>query len=164
MEQATLRILRGFGPLDSPNEPEFDAIVQEAALTMGVPIALISLLDENRQWFKAKVGLAAAETPLAISFCTHAVQGAGVSEVVDTASDPRFSTNPLVTGEPHIRFCAGAPLKTASGARIGTLCVIDNAPRARLSHQQRQQLIALADRAVAALDARKRRTAAAGAA
>jgi len=152
-----LAAVRGYGVLDSPNEPEFDAIVREAAALLGTPIALVSLIDENRQWFKAKVGLEASETPLSISFCTHAVQGAGVFEVTDAASDPRFRDNPLVTGDPGIRFYAGAPLRTPGGARIGTLCVIDGKPRPEMSAGDKVKLIRLAERVVTALEMRKRR-------
>lgn len=157
-EQRQASALRGYGILDSPNEPEFDRIVIEAAALAHTPIALISLLDEHRQWFKARVGLTASETPLAISFCTHAIRGEGeVFEVVDVAADARFRDNPLVTGRPNIRFYAGAPLKSPSGERIGTLCVIDDKPRAGLSPVQKHALSQLARRTVATMEARKRR-------
>lgn len=149
--------LRGYGVLDTPNEPDFDAVVREAAKVLGTPIALISLLDENRQWFKAKVGLQASETPLSISFCTHAVRGPDVFQIGDATKDARFKDNPLVTGDPSIRFYAGAPLKTSTGARIGTLCVIDNQPRQPISDDQKTQLSRLADRVMAILEERKRR-------
>jgi len=156
-DQDAITKLQGYGILDTPNEAAFDAIVHDAAHEMQTPIALISLLDENRQWFKARVGLAASQTPLSISFCTHAVRGAGVFEVADARRDERFSHNPLVTGDPNIRFYAGATLKTSGGTRIGTLCVIDTAPREGLSDQQKARLTELADRVVAVLEERKRR-------
>ena len=152
-----LDALRGYGILDSPNEPEFDAIVRAAAEALHTPIALISLLDEHRQWFKAKVGLTVAETPLSISFCTHAVKGGGVFEVSDAREDARFRNNPLVTSDPNLRFYAGAPLTTADGVRIGTLCVIDQQPRDKISDRDRAKLIRLADRVMTLLEARKRR-------
>lgn len=152
-----LSVLRGYGILDSPSEPEFDRIVREAAATFGAPIALISLLDEDRQWFKARVGLAASQTPLTIAFCTHAVRGADVFQVENATEDTRFRDNPLVTGDPNIRFYAGAPLRTSDGARIGTLCVIDKRPRERLSERQSQVLAEMADRVMQILEARKRR-------
>ena len=103
--------LKGYGILDTPNEPEFDRIVQEAAAMLGAPIALISLVDEHRQWFKAKLGLEPDEMPRSISFCTHAIHGSDMMVVEDAAEDARFAANPLVTGDPGIRFYAGTPLK-----------------------------------------------------
>lgn len=149
--------LSSYGVLDTPNEPEFDAIVQEAATSLRTPIALVSLLDENRQWFKAKVGLTPNETPLSMSFCTHAVQQDGVFQVPDATKDLRFSNSPLVTGEPNIRFYAGVPLRTPSGARVGTVCVIDKTPRAGLSPKEQDFLIALSERVMLLLEERKRR-------
>lgn len=147
--------LKGYGVLDTPNEAAFDDIVVQAARILRTPIALISLIDENRQWFKAKVGLAPSETPRAISFCTHAIRGPDVFVVEDATADTRFSSNPLVTGDPNIRFYAGAPLKTASGARIGTICVIDSKSHPALTDRQKTQLEALADRTVALMEARR---------
>lgn len=159
MDHATdaQRALRGYGVLDTPNEAEFDAIVREAAALSGTPIALVSLLDEHRQWFKARVGLPASETPITISFCTHAVRGEGVFQVEDARQDRAFANNPLVTGEPGIRFYAGVPLRTPDGHRIGTLCVIDNKPHRLLNARQQAGLATLADRVIALLEARKRR-------
>ena len=151
--------LKGYGVLDTPNEAEFDKIVREAAAILGTPIALISLIDENRQWFKAKLGLEASETPRSISFCTHAIRGPEVFVVEDATKDDRFSTNPLVTGDPNIRFYAGTPLKTSSGKRIGTLCVIDSKPHGALTEGETKRLVALADRTIAALDTRNERMA-----
>ncbi len=154
-EARRLGELHGYGVLDSPNEAEFDTIVREAARLLCTPIALISLIDENRQWFKAKVGLEPSETPRSISFCTHAIQGPDVFEVSDAREDDRFSSNPLVTGDPNIRFYAGAPLRTSSGRRIGTLCVIDSKARPRLTADQLDALTALADKTMDALERRK---------
>ena len=154
-ESERVSALKGYGVLDTPNEPQFDSIVRDAAKRFGAPIALISLIDENRQWFKAKVGLEPSETPRNISFCTHAIRGPEVFVVNDAMTDDRFSSNPLVTGDPSIRFYAGAPLKTEAGQRIGTLCVIDSRPRAALTDAQRIDLESLARRTVAAFELRK---------
>ncbi len=151
--------LTSYGVLDTPNEAEFDAIVREAAKAMRAPIALISLLDDNRQWFKAKVGLEPSETPRSISFCTHAIRGGDVMVVPDARQDDRFAANPLVTGSPNIRFYAGAPLKTASGMRIGTLCVLDDKPRAQLTERQKAMLETLAERTMQAMEERRARKA-----
>ncbi|MHA6718580.1 GAF domain-containing protein [Sphingomonas sp. RS6] len=156
--------LKGYGVLDTPNEAEFDAIVREAAAALGVPIALISLIDENRQWFKARVGLEPQETPRSISFCTHAIHGGDVFVVNDASADPRFAENPLVTGDPNIRFYAGAPLRTPTGRRIGTLCVIDRLARGRMTDEDKARLAQLAEKTMEALERRRQRLNAADAA
>jgi GAF domain-containing protein len=115
--------------LDTPREERFDKIVEFAAMEFDVPIALISLLDSDRQWFKSFVGLTACETGRDVSFCGHAIMRAEIMEVRDAAQDPRFADNPLVTGPPHIRFYAGAPLLLPNGYALGTLCLIDTKPR-----------------------------------
>ena len=115
--------------LDTPPEERFDKIVAFAASEFDVPIALISLLDQDRQWFKAKVGLDACETGRDISFCGHAILQAGILVVPDALADARFADNPLVTGAPFIRFYAGAPLVMPDGHAPGTLCIIDSRPR-----------------------------------
>ncbi len=116
--------------LDTAPQPELDALVQAAALVCGVPISLVSLVDDHRQWFKANLGLPGfTQMPREVAFCSHAVAGSAVLEVNDAAQDPRFVDNPRVRGGPRIRFCAGAPLQLSSGERIGTLCVIDRVPR-----------------------------------
>ncbi len=131
------------GLLDTPPESEYDDIVRLAAESCGTPIALISLVDRDRQWFKANVGLAAvSETERAISFCTHAIERDGLMLVEDAMSDERFASNPLVQGAPFIRFYAGAPIQTEDGHRLGTLCVIDRRPRG-LSDSQRRGLLGL---------------------
>ena len=162
-EGERLAALRGYGVLDTPNEPEFDAVVREAASYFGSPIALISLLDANRQWFKARVGLDMREMPRTISFCTHAIRSPDVMTVPDAVLDDRFRNNPLVTGEPRIRFYAGAPLRTPGGKRIGTLCVIDKRPRPNLSDDDMARLQALAAKTIALFEERSRRNAAAAA-
>ncbi|SFF77620.1 GAF domain-containing protein [Duganella sp. CF458] len=116
--------------LDTPPEERFDKIVAFAAEEFEVPIALISLLDTDRQWFKAAIGLGATcETGRDISFCGHAIMRAEILVVEDALLDQRFADNPLVTGAPHIRFYAGAPLILSNGYALGTLCIIDTRPR-----------------------------------
>ncbi len=127
-EEYRLAALHSYDILDTPREERFDRIVRMAARVFGSPIALISLVDRDRQWFKASVGLDAKETPRMISFCTHAIEQRDVFVVGDAAADPRFATNPLVTGEPRIGFYAGAPLVTNDGHALGTVCVIDRNP------------------------------------
>ncbi|KQW45786.1 MULTISPECIES: GAF domain-containing protein [unclassified Roseateles] len=124
-----LRALRELLILDTPPEERFDRIVSFAAEEFDMPIALISLIDAQRQWFKARVGLAACETSREISFCGHAILQSELFEVLDAALDPRFADNPLVLGDPFIRFYIGAPLALPGGATVGTLCLIDTKPR-----------------------------------
>ena len=128
-EQDRLAALRRYDVLDTAPEENFDELTGFASRLCGAPIALISLVDANRQWFKARVGLDDSETPRDQAFCAHAIEGDDLLEVCDATSDPRFADNPLVTGDPHIRFYAGAPLSAPGGHRIGTLCVIDTVPR-----------------------------------
>lgn len=115
--------------LDTPPEERFDRVTRMARRLFGVPIALISLVDENRQWFKSCFGLDVSETERRISFCGHAILLDGALVIEDALQDERFADNPLVTGEPHIRFYAGQPLRTMSGKAVGTLCIIDREPR-----------------------------------
>jgi len=137
-------VLRSLGVLDTLPEPAFDAITATAAQLCGVPIALISLVDAQRQWFKSNFGLpGATETPRDIAFCDHAIRDDALFEVPDATHDPRFAGNPNVTGEPDVRFYAGAPIVMPGGERIGTVCVIDRAPR-RLDEHQRVMLQHLA--------------------
>lgn len=153
-EIARIQALMDLDVLDTAAEPEFDALVKAAALICGVPISLVSLVDEDRQWFKANMGLPeATETPRDAAFCAHAILGNQLLEIPDATMDPRFSDNPLVTNDPNIRFYAGAPLQLSNGAQIGTLCVIDRQPR-QLSNLQREALSCLADAAVKALEGR----------
>lgn len=152
-EARRLRALRRYAILDSPPEQEFDELARLAADIFGVPIALISLLDDTRQWFKSRIGLHVSETPRAFAFCDHAIRGLDVLEVNDATQDTRFDANPLVTGAPHIRFYAGAPLTTSDGYSLGTLCVIDREPRV-LSDRQRHTLAGLARLAMRQLELR----------
>ena len=143
-EVATLKVLHELGILDTTAEPEFDALVQSAAKVCNMPIALISLLDEDRQWFKARAGFFdITETPRDISFCAHTVLHRDMLEVPDTLLDPRFADNPFVAGPAGIRFYAEAPLSIANGLQIGTLCVLDTTPR-RLTEDERTLLKSLA--------------------
>ena len=128
-DELRLQALHDLLILDTPPEERFDRIVSFAAEEFDVPIALVSLIDQNRQWFKSRVGLQVCETARDISFCGHAVVQPGTLVIPDALADPRFADNPLVIGEPHIRFYAGAPLALPSGAVVGTLCVIDTQPR-----------------------------------
>ncbi|MCC2956596.1 GAF domain-containing protein [Massilia sp. IC2-477] len=127
-EQERLALLYDMLLLDTPPEERLDKIVAFAASEFDVPICLISLVDSERQWFKARVGLEACETSRDISFCAHALHSNDILLVPDALLDPRFHDNPLVTGAPHIRFYAGAPLGK-DGLVIGTLCLIDTRPR-----------------------------------
>ena len=125
-EAARLAILRALHLLDTPAEPVFDALTRLATRLLHTPVALISLVDESRQWFKSNVGLAATETPRDLAFCAHAIQGSEPLVVEDACQDPRFQGNPLVTGQNPVRAYAGVPLTTSEGLALGTLCVIDH--------------------------------------
>lgn len=128
-EKERLSQLRALSILDTPPEERFDRITRMAKRLFDVPIALVSLVDQNRQWFKSSFGLDVAETDRSISFCSHAILSNDTLIINDATQDDRFSDNPLVTDKPHIRFYAGHPLRTLSGHRMGTLCVIDRRPR-----------------------------------
>lgn len=126
---ASVRALRAYDILDTDAEIAFDAIVAAAARLFRTPTALISLLDAERQWFKARIGMDCAETPIDQSFCRHAVAALEPMVVLDASREEAFRDNPLVTAEGGIRFYAGAPLLMDGGLAIGSLCVIDGAPR-----------------------------------
>jgi hypothetical protein len=153
-EADRLRALRSYKILDTKPEERFDELTQLAAIICGVPISLITLIDADRQWFKSKVGLELAETPRTQAFCTHAIMQPQMFVVEDAAEDQRFASNPLVTGEPHIRFYAGAPLATSDGHLIGTMCVIDREPRT-LTPDQKKALELLGRQVVANMELRK---------
>jgi len=153
-ERQRLEALKAFGILDTPPEPEFDEITALAAGICRAPIALISLVDGSRQWFKSRVGLDPGWTPRDVAFCAHALAGTDLLIVPDAAADPRFSDNPLVTGEPRIRFYAGAPLVTSAGDVLGTLCVLDRVPRA-LDEHQKLVLLLMARQVMARLHLRR---------
>ena len=138
-EAERLATLRAYEILDTEPEEEFDELAWLASQVCQTPIALVSLVDEDRQWFKARVGLEAFETPRRISFCGHAILGSDTLVVPNALEDPRFCGNPLVENDPRIRFYAGAPLRAPDGQKLGTLCVIDRVPR-QLSESQLEGL------------------------
>lgn len=125
-----LHVLHALAILDTQAEERFDRLTRIATRMFDVPIALVSLVDTNRQWFKSCMGLPVLETPRDISFCGHAILGNDTFVINDASKDPRFLDNPLVTAAPHIRFYAGRPIRTMRGFKIGTLCLIDTKPRA----------------------------------
>lgn len=153
-EKERLEALKSYHIMDSLSEIEFNAITKLAASICGVPIALISLLDENRQWFKAKFGINVDETPRNISFCQHAILDKTIFEVENALESNIFRENPLVTNDPSIRFYAGAPLIDPNGFNLGTLCVIDRQPK-KLTEDQKEALEILASQAVALILLRK---------
>ena len=127
-EHARLQALYALELLDTPAEERFDSVARLAAEIFQVPMAFVSLIDRERQWMKSRVGLTVCETSREISFCSHAILGEEALVIPDTHRDPRFSGNPLVTGEPHVRFYAGQPLRGPGGQKIGTLCIADQEP------------------------------------
>ncbi len=149
-EERRLATLGRYGVLDTPPEQAFDDLTRLAAQVLGTPIALVSLIDRDRQWFKSRVGIEVCSTPRDMAFCAHAIHGDDVMVVEDALQDPRFANNPLVTGDPFIRFYAGAPLIADDGLALGTLCVIDRQPR-RFDATQRETLALLARQVMAQL-------------
>ena len=138
-EKQRLKTLRDLQLLDTPPEERFDRVTRLAKQVFGTPIALVSLVDGDRQWFKSRQGLDAEETPRNISFCGHAILDDKIMVVNDASEDQRFCDNPLVCGDPNIRFYAGYPIGAPDGSRIGTLCIIDRQPR-EISKEQLQLL------------------------
>lgn len=153
-EAERIAALLAYGILDSAPEQVFDDLVELASAICDSPIALITLLDDHRQWFKARRGLAAQSTPREHAFCAHAIVGADLFVVPDAHRDARFAENPLVTGAPKIRFYAGAPLETPGGHRLGTICVIDSVPR-ELTPVQHSALHALSRLVVEQIELRR---------
>ena len=153
-ELLRLDALDSYRILDTAREAAFDDIVSIAAEICGVPMALVSLVDDRRQWFKAALGLDATETPRSVAFCAHAIQQSDVFVVEDATQDVRFSENPLVTSDPNLRFYAGAQLVTADGHALGTLCVLDRQPRT-LTATQHLALKALARQVMMQMELRK---------
>ena len=135
-EEARVALLQRLNLLDTPPEETFDRVTRLASVIAGAPIALVSLVDRDRQWFKSRVGLDAAQTPRDIAFCPHAMLGTDLFIVPNAENDLRFRNNPLVTDSPHIRFYAGMPLRSSQGHALGTLCVIDTEARQLTSAQQ----------------------------
>jgi diguanylate cyclase (GGDEF)-like protein len=153
-EQWRLSELKRYQILDTPPEENFDRLVRLASHICATPISLMTLIDDSRQWLKAKLGVQFDQSPRSIAFCAHAVEhDDDVMVVEDAAQDVRFKDNPQVTGEPYIRFYAGATMRNSAGARLGTICVIDNSPRG-LTAQQRTLLTDLAAIAVDEMELR----------
>ena len=154
-EEQRLNALYEYGLLDTDAEQDYDELVKLASQICCCPIALMVLLDKDRQWFKARVGLAARETPRDQAFCAHAIlEPTKIMVVPDATRDDRFAANPLVTGDPKIRFYAGAPMTTTDGLALGTLCVIDREARG-LSVEQSSALATLARQASRLIELRR---------
>jgi GAF domain-containing protein len=153
-EAARVAALDRYAILDTEPEQSFDDLVVLASYICKTPIAMLSLVDDRRQWFKSKVGVEIRETPKEISFCGHAIQQEDLFIVPDTLKDPRFKENPMVVGEPHIRFYTGAPIINEEGFALGTLCVIDRQPR-ELDSEQKEALWALSRLALGQMELRQ---------
>lgn len=146
--------LQKYAILDTEPEQAFDDLTLLASFICKTPIAMVSLIDENRQWFKSRIGMKASETPRDIAFCSVAIENPEVMVVPDTLKDDRFRDNPFVTSEPNIRFYAGAPLINEDGFALGTLCVIDQSPR-EITNEQKEALRALSRLVLAQLEFRR---------
>ena len=153
-EPKRLATLHKYQILDSPPEEQFDALTELAAHICGTPVALLTLIDSDRQWFKSKLGVTLSETSRDFAFCAHAIMVRDLFVVPDASKDRRFASNPLVRANPKIRFYAGMPLVTSSNQALGTLCVIDRVPR-KLTRAQADALKALGQQAMHQLEARR---------
>ena len=152
-EAARVAALDRYAILDTEPEQSFDDLVQLAAYVCKTPMAMLSLLDDRRQWYKSKVGVEIRETPRSTSICAHAIQQGDLFIVPDALADSRFRDSPLVTGEPHIRFYAGMPLINEDGFALGTICVVDREPRV-LDEDQKNALKSLGRLALAQMELR----------
>ena len=152
-EEARLKTLRSLNILDTSSDERFDRLTRMAKRVFEVPIALVSLVDDNRQWFKSCVGLSVSETPRDISFCGHAILGDEIFIINDATKDERFADNPLVLNDPNIRFYAGCPLRSLNGSKLGTLCIIDQKPRSlnEDDYETLKDLASMVEREIAAL-------------
>jgi GAF domain-containing protein len=153
-DAARLAALQKYAILDTEPEQAFDDLVLLASFICNTPMAMISLVDEDRQWFKSKVGVSVSETPREVAFCATAIRQPDVFVIPDTLNDERFRNNPLVTSEPNIRFYAGAPLVNEEGFALGTICVVDRTPR-EFGSGQRAALRALSRLVLAQLEFRR---------
>jgi two-component sensor histidine kinase len=153
-EEQRLAALRSYDILDTEPEPAFDELTKIVARVCGVPMATVSLIDKDRQWFKSRIGTELKETPRDHAFCGHCILQDGIMEVPDALADPRFADNPLVTGDPKVRYYAGAPLHNSDGHRIGTLAVLHHQPH-KLDEPQSECLQALARQVMAQLELRR---------
>ncbi len=153
-DRARVAALQKYAILDTEPEQAFDDLTLLASFICKTPIASITLIDENRQWFKSTIGLNVSETPRDIAFCSVAIQQSDVMVVPDTLQDERFRNNPFVTAEPKIRFYAGAPLINEDGYALGTLCVVDKTPR-EFNDEQKQALKALSRLVLAQMEFRR---------
>lgn len=154
-EDLRSKALTEYDILDTLPEEEYDALTKIAATICGTPIALVSLIDSNRQWFKSRYGLEATETPRDLAFCAHAINRPHELFIIpDATKDKRFQDNPLTTGDPNVKFYAGVPLNTKEGYSLGTLCVIDTKPRQDLTESQKESLVALGNQVMTLLELR----------